>query len=79
MCLVSPTVNDSSTTQLLTPREVAARLGVTRRCLQNWRAQGRGPAYLRLTACNIRYRADAIEAWLAELSNQPRDGQGESA
>jgi excisionase family DNA binding protein len=49
----------------LTEAEAADRLGFKAETLRKWRAQGKGPAYLKLGR-SIRYRLADVEAW--ELS-----------
>ncbi|MFI1148716.1 helix-turn-helix domain-containing protein [Streptomyces sp. NPDC020817] len=52
----------------LTPREVAARLRVHPGTLANWRHQGIGPRYTKLSSAPsapVRYRSDHIDEYLA--------------
>ena len=50
--------------QLLTPPEVAAMLGIKEQTLTAWRCRGSQELeYIRVGRC-IRYRAEAIEAYL---------------
>lgn len=51
----------------LSCEDAAAMIGVTKKTLQNWRTQGKGPAYLRTGTVHSRviYRLDDLEAWLA--------------
>lgn len=46
--------------------EAARMLGISPRTLANWRAQGRGPAYVRLgkSRSPVLYRVGDIESWL---------------
>lgn len=46
--------------------EAAQMLGINPRTLANWRAQGRGPAYVRLgkSRSPVLYRVGDIESWL---------------
>jgi predicted DNA-binding transcriptional regulator AlpA len=57
--------------RLLDSREVAAYLRVLESTLSRWRASGAGPPFLRLGGI-ARYRAAAVEGWLAGLE----DGRG---
>lgn len=41
---------------LLSPQQLAMKLGVTTKTLERWRQNGEGPAYVRLSAKMIRYR-----------------------
>ena len=52
---------------LLPETRVAELLGVTRRCLQRWRADGSGPVYIKMGR-HIRYRKEHIEKWLDKQS-----------
>jgi hypothetical protein len=49
---------------LLSPEEVAAALRVSLRKLQDWRANGTGPEFVRLGR-NIFYPAGSLTAWLS--------------
>jgi predicted site-specific integrase-resolvase len=49
--------------KLLSDADVATKLGVCRGTLQNWRSQGRGPAFVRLVG-KIYYDPADIEEWL---------------
>ncbi|MFE0273794.1 helix-turn-helix transcriptional regulator [Streptomyces sp. NPDC058992] len=47
-------------------RELAERLGVSVRTLQNWRWLGMGPRYFKLTpgrGGRVRYRLTDVESW----------------
>ena len=46
----------------LTPSDAAERLGVNVGTLANWRAQHRGPSYLKVGR-SVRYRARDLLAW----------------
>jgi hypothetical protein len=43
----------------------SARLGVSPRTLERWRAVRRGPPYIRVSAHAIRYSRQALTDWLA--------------
>jgi hypothetical protein len=51
----------------LTPADLAERLGVLETTLRDWRADSRGPAYIRGESsgdkATIRYRLADVEAW----------------
>lgn len=63
----------------------AMRLGVSPSTLTSWRAKGLGPAWVRVGAKLVKYRADALEAYLeaatrasashAETDRVPPKGQ----
>jgi hypothetical protein len=54
----------------LTPAALAERLDVTETTLRDWRADNRGPAYIRGESAGdkatIRYRLADVEAWEQE-------------
>lgn len=50
--------------EMLTPHEVATRLGKTERWLERHRGIGDGPPYLKFGK-TIRYPADALAQWIA--------------
>ncbi|MFA3877591.1 helix-turn-helix transcriptional regulator [Streptomyces sp. MMCC 100] len=55
----------------LTPAELAAELGVSTKTLMNWRWQGTGPRYVKLTpgrSGRIRYRRRDVNAWLVSCA-----------
>ena len=45
----------------LTPKELAARLGLTVTTLNCWRSRGKGPAFAKLGG--VRYRLSVVVAW----------------
>ena len=59
--------------QFLSEHEVAARLGLAPCTLRAWRHLGKGPTYLKLGK-TIRYRASAMEAYLAACERSPSSG-----
>ena len=64
-------MSDDATTALVSPlldsREVAAYLKVSESTLSRWRADRKGPPYLRMGSI-ARYRLDQIDAWLESPS-----------
>lgn len=48
----------------LTSADAAAAIGIDPGTLRNWRSQGRGPAYVRISGNKILYRVADLEAWL---------------
>jgi excisionase family DNA binding protein len=61
------------TAPLLTARQVADTLGVSAETVLRWTRRGELPA-IRLPGGAIRYREDAIDAWLEEREAAPRRG-----
>lgn len=55
----------------LTPVELAERLGVNTRTLTNWRGSNTGPKYFKPTGNRVRYRLADVEAWEAEMTENP--------
>lgn len=68
--------------QLLSSREAAAYLGVTSDTLDNWRCQGRGPAFIKTSPTRkgkVFYRAGDIAAWQkANLFNSTAEVEARS-
>ena len=54
-----------------TPKQLASLLNVTVRQLEIWRMTNDGPPFVKMGRKSIRYRPEAVEAWLAarEFSN----------
>ena len=67
---------------LLTSREAAAYLGVAPETLDNWRCQGRGPAFIKTTPSSrgkVLYRSSDITAWQdANIYNSTTDVEARS-
>ena len=51
--------------QILTEKEVAARLKVSARTLQRWRYEGGGPSYIRLGDRRLGYPEDSLRQFSA--------------
>jgi excisionase family DNA binding protein len=61
----------------LTPRQVANRLKLSRRTLDRWRQERKGPAWHKLGG-RVLYRADEFAAWIeASRSRLDDDPEGE--
>jgi len=58
------THDQSALDELLTTADVAGRLGVPPRTLEQWRYLGRGPAYIKVGNKSVRYRQSDIDAFL---------------
>lgn len=52
--------------EYLSTEDAARRLGVSRNFLEKLRLTDGGPEFIRVTARCIRYRADALDSWMAE-------------
>ena len=55
--------------QLLTVREVAKLLKVSRRTVWRWRAQGRLPAPIHCSKTCVRWKASVLQAFLQALKS----------
>jgi excisionase family DNA binding protein len=58
-----------TTEDLKTPLELAERLKIQPRTLQDWRSTGRGPKFVRVGRV-IRYRESDIEKWLDQQAEK---------
>jgi predicted DNA-binding transcriptional regulator AlpA len=72
---ISPIIPDP----VLPERETAKWLSVGVSTLQRWRAQGYGPAFVRLSERRIGYRTSEIERWVASREQQPGTAAAEVA
>lgn len=61
-----PRTPDEQSDELLTSKATAQLLGYAPGTLENLRAQGRGPKWMRINGRSIRYRRSDIDAWLAD-------------
>ena len=61
--------------ELLTPREAAAYLRVSKSYLDKLRVYGGGPRFLRLGRRKVLYRKSNLKAWLAAQSLAPGRGK----
>lgn len=59
--------------ELLSEKEVAAILKVSRRTLQQWRYLGKGPPFLKI-GLMVRYPRAALEDWLESVSEGSING-----
>ena len=69
MSTATSSTSTSLLDSLITADTFAARLGVTRRVVDEWRITGKGPAYIRVGR-SPRYRPEAVDSWL--LSQEHR-------
>jgi predicted site-specific integrase-resolvase len=60
--------------KLLTPTEVAERLGICTGTLRNWRLAGDGPPVIKIGPATYRYSEAALVKYMAaQSSNQPNE------
>jgi hypothetical protein len=59
-------LEDFKSAALLNAKEAGQILKLAPATLRNWRVQGRGPPWIRLSRRAIRYRIEDITVWLAE-------------
>jgi len=52
--------------KLLTAEEVAEQTGLSVETLAQWRSQGRGMPYVKISRNCVRYRQSDLDGWLAE-------------
>jgi predicted DNA-binding transcriptional regulator AlpA len=52
--------------RLLTPEVVAETTGLSVETLAQWRSQGKGPPYVKISRNCVRYRQTDLDGWLAE-------------
>ncbi len=62
--------------ELLTDREVATVLRVSRALLRKWRVTRRGPKFVKLGTL-VRYREADLEAFVAQQERDPQGPGGE--
>ena len=61
-------------TELLKEHELAARWKIDRRTLRNWRSQGKGPIYLKISSL-VRYPLEGIRSYERNaLQGNPEKG-----
>lgn len=58
----APAIPPRAPEPILTPQDLADRLGVSIRTVRNWRARGTDPVATKLGGF-IRYRLSDVEAW----------------
>lgn len=64
------TVSEGTSSDLLTPAELADLLRVKIGTLYSWRTRGLGPPALKIGG-GVRYRKWEVEAWLAARNRRP--------
>lgn len=60
----------------LRPSRVTAEYGVPEQTLANWRCQGRGPAYVRVSARLIYYDRNDVEKFFSDRKVTPGRAAG---
>uniref|UniRef100_I2Q560 Helix-turn-helix domain-containing protein n=1 Tax=Desulfovibrio sp. U5L TaxID=596152 RepID=I2Q560_9BACT len=55
------------------PKDAAKVLGVSKRTLEDWRARGLGPTYVKETERTILYPRRGLEAWLEKRAVRTAD------
>lgn len=56
----------AASSRLLTATEVAEQTGLSMETLAQWRSQGRGIPYVKISRNCVRYRQCDLDGWLAE-------------
>lgn len=64
ICFHGPARRCGLAEMFLLEEEIAARVRVTKRCLQYWRASGEGPPFIKLGKL-VRYPESGLDIWLA--------------
>ena len=64
--LKAPSTTISDPKRLINEKEAAVFLGVTRRALQQWRLNGSGPKYVKISQRCVRYRRIELIKWSEE-------------
>lgn len=66
--MTTTTLDTAQASPFLTEAQAAARLGLSRKTLRNWRSAHVGPLYLKLGSA-VRYHQDALDLWaLAQVA-----------
>ena len=60
--------HESESKKILSPKDAGDYIGVSPLTLANWRVQGKGPRFIRLSARKIAYRVSDLETWLTARS-----------
>ena len=55
-----------------TPAQLAGKLGVSIRTLDDWRLDGKGPPFIRVSYRAVMYAFDDVEKWLQSLRREAR-------
>jgi transposase len=60
----------------MTTKEASAFIGVSKKTLENWRHQGRGPAFLKISHKLVKYQIDDIIQWANLFRRKTIDSEG---
>jgi hypothetical protein len=52
-------------TNYISASEAARIIGIVPTTLANWRYQGKGPAFIRISSRCVRYRWEDLQVWIA--------------
>lgn len=52
--------------EFLSDAQMCELLGITLRTSGRWRAEGRGPRFIRIGGSRVRYRRADLDAWISE-------------
>lgn len=69
---------DDEQRRILTPAQVSEMTGLAPSTLANWRVLGKGPAWFKIGRL-VRYRPEAVEAWLNRLEAPSSTSPGDAA
>lgn len=64
--------------RLLSVKEAAALLNISRGTLYHWISEGRAPLAVRLSARCLKFRLCDLEAWVARMVERPANGAGQT-
>ena len=62
---VAPRRPAAKATELIDEATLSALTGIAQSTLRNWRCQGRGPRFIRVSRRCVRYARDEVDAWIA--------------
>lgn len=68
-------MSTTSAGELLKPAEVAERLAISERAVNQLRYLGTGPRFIRVSHKAVRYRAADVDAWLEARSRTSTSGE----
>lgn len=68
---INQVLDNEHTPDLMTPLQAAGHLNLSTGTLANWRYEGRGPDYVRVSDRKIMYRKIDLNEWLGKRSVKP--------